>query len=124
MKSLGNLLQSGDWKGEKHVPVIHIEDTIKAGELIELKVSIGDEIAHPNTLEHHIKWFKIFFKPEDGKFPIEIYTATFDAHGESDIFDEPMVKTYFKTNKPGTIHVMSYCNIHGLWENSKDITVE
>ena len=29
MKSLGQLLQSGDWKGEKHVPVIHIPQNVK-----------------------------------------------------------------------------------------------
>jgi superoxide reductase len=25
--------------------------------------------------------------------------------------------------KPGTIHAMSFCNIHGLWENSAEIKV-
>ena len=26
MKSLSTLIQSGDWKGEKHVPVIHLSN--------------------------------------------------------------------------------------------------
>lgn len=124
MKSIANFLQTGDWKGEKHVPVIHVADTVKAGEVFELKISIGDEIKHPNTLEHHISWFKVFFHPEGGKFPIEISNFKFTAHGESDIYDEPVMATSVKLNKSGTIHVLSYCNIHGLWENSKDITVE
>lgn len=29
MKSLGTFLQSGDWKGEKHVPVIHAPENAK-----------------------------------------------------------------------------------------------
>jgi len=124
MKSIANFLQTGDWKGEKHVPVIHVPDAVKAGEAFELKISIGDEIKHPNTLEHHISWFKVFFHQEGGKFPIEISNFVFTAHGESDIYDEPVMATSVKLNKSGTIHVLSYCNIHGLWENSKDITVE
>jgi hypothetical protein len=28
------------------------------------------------------------------------------------------------TDKPGTLHAISYCNIHGLWQNSMDIEVE
>ncbi|RKZ00666.1 MAG: superoxide reductase, partial [Candidatus Hydrothermota bacterium] len=30
----------------------------------------------------------------------------------------------FKTEKSGTILAASYCNIHGLWENSKELKVE
>jgi superoxide reductase len=29
-----------------------------------------------------------------------------------------------KLNKCGTIYAVSYCNIHGLWENSKKIRVK
>ncbi|MDW7671926.1 MAG: desulfoferrodoxin family protein, partial [Bacillota bacterium] len=38
MKSFGQFLQTGDWKGEKHVPVIHIPENVRAGEAFELKV--------------------------------------------------------------------------------------
>ncbi len=55
MKSFGEFLQSGDWKGEKHVPIIHAPEKVESGESFELKVTIGDAIGHPNTLEHHIK---------------------------------------------------------------------
>lgn len=122
--SLGNLLQSGDWKGEKHVPVISISGDVKAGEDFEVSVNIGEAVAHPNTFEHHIAWIKVFFKPENGKFPIEIANNAFVAHGESDIFTAPDVSVKFKTNTSGTIYALSYCNIHGLWENSQEITVK
>lgn len=122
--SLGNLLQSGDWKGEKHVPVISVSDTIVAGEEFEVSVNIGEEIPHPNTFEHHIAWIKVFFKPEGGKFPIEIANNGFAAHGESEVFTSPDVTVKFKTNTSGTIYALSYCNIHGLWENSQEISVK
>ncbi|SKC79387.1 class II SORL domain-containing protein [Maledivibacter halophilus] len=124
MKTLGQFLQTGDWKGEKHVPVIHAPEKVKAGEGFDLKVSIGDEIKHPNTLEHHISWFKVFFHPENAKFPVEIGDFKFTAHGEGEVLDEPVALTNVKLNKSGTIYAVSYCNIHGLWENSKEIVVE
>ena len=124
MNSIKDLLQTGDWKGEKHVPVIHAPEKVKSDEGFELKISIGDEIKHPNTLEHHIAWFKLFFHAEGSKFPVEIGTFNFTTHGEGGVFDDPVGLTYLKINKSGTIHALSYCNIHGLWENSKMIVVE
>ncbi|KAB3540996.1 superoxide reductase [Alkaliphilus pronyensis] len=124
MESIGNLFQTGDWKGEKHVPVIHIPEKVKAGEKFDLKVSIGDAIGHPNSFEHYIAWFKVLFHPEGGKFPIELATFNFAAHGEGDNFTEPVGLSTIKLSKSGTIHAISYCNIHGLWENTKDIVVE
>jgi superoxide reductase len=124
MKNLSSLYQSGDWKGEKHVPVIHAPNSIKKGEIVEVNVNIGEEIAHPNTFEHHISWIKVYFKPEGRNFPIEIGSYDFAAHGEYDVFTEPSVSLKFKAEKSGTILATSYCNIHGLWENSKEIAVE
>lgn len=115
---LGTMYQSGDWKGEKHVPVIHAPETAKIGEEIEVKVLVGEEIPHPNTLEHYIAWIKVYFKAEAGKFPVEIGTFTFAAHGESELFTSPFAVIKFKVPASGSIIATSYCNIHGLWENS------
>lgn len=122
MKSIGSLYQSGDWKGEKHVPVIHAPETAKKNELIEVKVLIGEEIPHPNTLEHHIQWIKVYFQPEGGK-PVEVANVDFAAHGELGVFTEYTATIKFKAEKSGTLYATSYCNIHGLWENSQEIVV-
>ena len=124
MSSLGKFLQSGDWKGEKHVPIIHVPEKVKAEEGFELKVSIGDAIKHPNTLEHHIVWFKVFYMEEGGKFPVELANFNFSAHGEAGAFTEPVGVTQVKLNQSGKLYAISYCNIHGLWESTADITVE
>ena len=128
MKMLGELIQSADWKSEKHVPVIAAPDTVQSGEVFEVKVSIGKEVAHPNTTEHHIRWIQLFFKPKEGKFPYHIGTYEFNAHGESaDGPDKGPVYTHhsaiaaLKITKPGELHAISLCNIHGLWEDSKPI---
>ncbi len=69
---INDLFQKADWRKEKHVPVIECPSTIKKEELCDVKVSIGKEIAHPNTTEHHIAWISVFFKPTDDKFPYQI----------------------------------------------------
>ena len=124
MKSIGNLYQSGDWKGEKHVPVIHAPQIAQKGESIEVKVLVGEEIPHPNTLEHHIQWIKIYFQPEGSKFPVEVSNAEFSAHGELGVITDYTSTIKFKAEKSGTLYATSYCNIHGLWENSQEIIVE
>ncbi len=124
MKTFGQHFQSGDWKGEKHVPIIHAPDKVRAGENFELKVSVGDDIPHPNSLEHYIAWAKVYFIQEAGKFPVELGDFRFTAHGEGGNFTEPLALMKVNLEESGTIYAISYCNIHGLWENSKKIIVE
>jgi len=131
MTTLHELFQGADWKTEKHVPVIEAPEKAKKGTLIRIEVSVGKEIPHPNTTEHHIRWIHIYFLPTGEKFPYQIGTVDFTAHGESTkgpntsgIFTHPEVTIHFRTDTSGTIFASSYCNIHGLWQNSRDISVE
>ena len=130
MSSIKDLLQSADWKVEKHVPVIDCAASAKKGELIDITVTIGKEIAHPNTTEHHISFVEVYFLPENEKFPQLLGRFDFSAHGASiqgpnisTIFTAPKVSFSFKTDKSGVILASSYCNIHGLWESSKELIV-
>lgn len=130
MAQLKDLLQSADWKQEKHVPVIEAPDEAKKGSSIKVTVTVGKEIAHPNKTEHHIRWISLFFQPDGEKFLYQIARVEFCAHGESaqgpdtsSIYTGYEAVLIFKTEKPGTIYASSYCNIHGLWESSKKITV-
>lgn len=113
---LSKTIASGDWKGEKHVPVIEYK---KDGDLLEIEVSVGKEIPHPNTPEHHIAWIELYFHPEGEKFPIMVGRVAFTNH--SDPLTEPRAKFYIRTSKKGKLYALSYCNIHGLWENSVDV---
>ena len=127
---LGDYMQSGDWKGEKHVPVIDAPEKVAAGEAFKVEFGVGKEIPHPNTVAHHIRWIKLYFIPEGGKFAIELATETFDVHGDSmdaatpgPAFAEPFGSARIKLAKSGTLVAESYCNIHGLWESAKAIVV-
>ena len=130
MSELKDLLQSADWKKEKHVPVIEVPDNVKKGELFKVAVSIGKEIAHPNKTEHHISWVDVYFQPEGEKFPYQIGKVEFSAHGASaqgpdtsSVYTSHEAVLSLKTDKSGTIYASSYCNIHGLWQNAKAISV-
>ncbi len=130
MKKLGEFFQVADWKTEKHVPVIECPDTVKSGERFEIRVSVGTEIAHPNTTEHHIRWIQVFFHPEGESYSHQLASCEFTAHGESvqganqgPTCTEPVASVMAMINKPGTIYALSFCNIHGLWENSKEVKI-
>lgn len=128
LKKIGEIVQEADWKVEKHVPVIECVDQAKANELLEVKVTIGKEVAHPNTTEHHISWINLFFLPDGEKFPYQIARCEFMAHGASaqgpntsTVYTNHSMSCWMKTGKPGTLIAVSMCNIHGLWQSSKEI---
>jgi len=128
---IGELVQTADWKAEKHVPVIEGPDIVKADEMFEVKVTIGKEISHPNTTEHHIRWISVFFKPEGDKFAYQVAHCEFAAHGESvegpnkgPVYTHHETTVGLKINKPGILFASCLCNIHGLWENSKTINLK
>lgn len=130
MAKIGDLYKSDDWKTEKHVPVIECTDSIARDKVFEVKVSVGKEVSHPNTTEHHIRWIKLYFVPEGGKAAYDVATVDFSAHGESveganqgPVYTHHQGSAHLKLQKGGTLYATSYCNIHGLWESSKAITV-
>jgi superoxide reductase len=130
MASLGERLQQADWKKEKHVPVIEAPVTAVAGEAFVVAVSVGKEIAHPNTTEHHISWIALYFQGEGDKFPYQVGRFEFTAHGESaagpnqgPVYTQPATTAPVKLTKSGTFYAVAMCNIHGLWESTQEIKV-
>jgi len=122
---MNEIYQTADWKKEKHTPVIEVDN---GDEEISVKVSVGKEIAHPNTTAHHIRWITLYFHPEGEKFPYEVGKVEFNAHGasvkgadSSDVYTHPASHFVLKTDKSGTLLATSFCNIHGLWRSSKEI---
>ena len=130
MTKISELVQQGDWKKEKHMPVIECADTVKSGEMFDVKVSLGKEVAHPNTTEHHISWISLYFYPDGAKFPYMVGRFDFTAHGESaagpnqgPVYTNHSIVASMKTTEPGTLQAVSFCNIHGLWESTKVIGI-
>jgi superoxide reductase len=131
MSRIGELYQTADWKAEKHVPVIECPDQVGADEMFDVFVSLGKEIAHPNTTEHHIRWIQLFFKPDGDKFSYQVGNFEFTAHGESvegpntgPVYTHHSAGSRLKLKKSGELLAGAYCKIHGVWESSKRITIK
>jgi superoxide reductase len=131
MASIKDLLQTADYKSEKHVPLIEAQGKVKKGEWFEVKVGVGKEIPHPNTTEHHISWLELYFLPQGEKFPQQLGRFECSSHGASvqgpntsTIYTQPSLTCVFKTDKPGALFASSFCNIHGIWESSRELTLE
>jgi superoxide reductase len=99
--------------------------------MFSVSVTVGKGIPHPNKTDHHISWVDIYFHSAAEKFPYQIARAEFAAHEASvqgadtgSVYTQPEVTVNFKTDKSGVIYAASYCNIHGIWQNSKDVAVE
>jgi len=104
---LGELIKTGAQEGkEKHVPVIEIIDGGKA-----VKITVGKEVPHPNTIEHHIKWIALF-GVKDGR---AVHIATFDL---GPTYGVPEVTAHVNTEGLSELIAVEYCNLHGLWESS------
>lgn len=125
---ISEFIKTDDWKNEKHVPVIEAPGQVRADETVEISVSVGKEIPHPNTAEHHIVWTKLFFMAEDSLFPIEVGDYTFSAHSHPDqgtvaAEAEPTLTAAVRFISSGRLMALSYCNLHGLWQSEREITV-
>ncbi len=119
MDNFGSVFKTGANEGkEKHVPVITAPSSVKADEFFEVTVRVGDEIPHPNTIEHHIKWIQVYAKDGDGRV---VHVGTFDL---GPTYADPKVTFPMKLAKTSTVYAIEYCNIHGLWENAVEVSVD
>jgi len=108
---LGELIKTGVQEGkEKHVPVIELSDCPECGVKV-VKVIVGKEVPHPNTVEHHIKWIALF-GVKDG---IAVHIATFDL---GPTYGVPTVVASVDLEGLSELIAVEYCNLHGLWESS------
>ena len=104
---LGELVKTAAAEGkEKHVPVIELVDGGRA-----VKITVGREVPHPNTVEHHIKWIMLF----GVRGGVAVHVATFDL---GPTYGAPEVTAHANLEGFSELVALEYCNIHGLWESS------
>jgi len=128
MTKIGEHIKTDDFKNEKHVPVITLPSVVNPGEPLQIAVTVGKEVPHPNTSEHFIAWIELFYKPEGGKFVYSLGRAEFNSHGATTdgpntitCNTEPHAVFKVKLDKPGELIATSWCNIHGLWEGAAEL---
>lgn len=123
MSSFGNLIYTPERatgeavsKIESHTPKIEAPDSVKADQPFEVKISVGP---HPNTVEHSIRSIEVYFYEEGRAFnPILLANIAL-----TPVYTQPTLKLTLTLKKSGTLYAVEYCNLHGLWEARKKITV-
>ena len=108
----GELVKTAASEGkEKHVPHIELKPGGGAGEVMA-SVTVGKEVPHPNTVEHHIAWIQLYGVRGSGQL-VSLGTA---ARAPVDTGN----CAHFCVKKEGfsTLLALGYCNLHGVWESS------
>ncbi len=112
-----NIIKTGKDEGkEKHVPTITIDKGHKEARDI-VRVVVGHEVPHPNTMEHHISWIELYGVKKDNEQVIHLGRTAWAA-----VYSNPNVR--FQINQIGdfkAFHALAYCNIHGLWSASLEV---
>jgi len=104
-------------KAESHTPKIEAPDKVKAEEPFVVSIKVGP---HPNKADHSIRRIEIYFH-ENGRPYNPVHIATIHLEPE---YAEPEVKIALRLKGSGTLYAIGYCNLHGLWEARKEISVE
>lgn len=97
---------------KKHVPMIHISGTPKAGEAFEVTVWVGEQLPHPMEAEHHIEFIDLYL---DDRF-----VARCDLTWGNSM---PKVCFNIKLDQPGNLRAFERCNLHGDWTHSMAISI-
>jgi len=100
---------------KKHLPVITIQDNLKAGESFEVTVEVGKLPAHPDEPSRFIEWIDLYAN--------RLFLARISLSAAT---TQPMLKvpvTLPHGLKNLTLRVFERGNMHGIWEGTRDISV-
>ncbi|MCP3176149.1 MAG: class II SORL domain-containing protein [Desulfuromonadales bacterium] len=96
---------------QKHVPVIEVPESITKGVPFPVTVTVG-EVIHPMTKEHYIDYVELYV---DGK---RAGKATLTPGQNA-----PKVTFFIALEGPATLKAREFCNLHGLWEETRQVAV-
>ena len=117
-------LKTTKCKIQNHTPVIECPDKVEADKIFQIKLSLGNGIGHPDTNEHHICRVSLYYSDNEGKTVRQIAGIKYDSHSPNrDALSRYETTVDAKIPESGVLHAIAYCNIHGLAEAIKQITV-
>lgn len=98
---------------KKHWPRIECPDTVEANKPFDVSVNIGVGLDHPSELAHFIEWVEL------SRGSCNISRAYLQPKNSY-----PRVTFRIALDKSTTLVARESCNLHGIWENKKEITVK
>lgn len=107
-----------------HTPVIECPDKVEADKIFQIKISLGNGTGHPDTTEHHVRRLSLYYSDSEGRTVRQITGVEFESHSpDRDALSRYETIVDAKIAQSGLLHAMAYCNLHGLAEAIKQITV-
>lgn len=100
---------------QKHLPVIEVPDKIMPEEFFYAKVKVG-EIEHPNENGHFIQWIEFYVS--------DVYLGRFDFAPVMTKPELTLPLSITHGNRKTVLRAVSRCNLHGIWESTKEIEVK
>lgn len=97
----------------KHAVIIEAPDVVEKGEQFEVKVRVGEYQEHPNEPGHFIEWIELY---SGDTFLARLSLTPEKSHYE--------MRVTVKLDHEHPLKGWVKCNLHGLWEEQKDIKVK
>ncbi len=100
---------------KKHTPVISAPEQLKAGEATTVTVEIGKLLAHPNEPGHFIEWIDLYAN--------YVFLARLSLTA---VTTRPTLKAEVAIPHglpKVTLRAFARCNVHGVWEAVKEVSV-
>lgn len=98
---------------KKHAVVINAPDEVEEGETFEVEVKVGEHKEHPNEPGHFIEWMELYSG--------DTFLARLSLTPEKSHY---IMKTTVRLDHAHPLKAWAKCNLHGLWEGTKEIEVK
>lgn len=99
---------------KKHLPEITAPARIKRDEVFPVSIEVGHLMAHPNEAGHFIEWLELYCG--------DTFLFRVTLSGSVSL---PKTTVPVKlSHAHGPLKAFAKCNLHGLWETTKDIMIE
>lgn len=93
---------------QMHLPWIKTPDFIKKGQKIDVIIKVG-RVDHPMTKEHYVRCIRLYVNGEQ----YACKTLSLGNHSE--------VKFEIALKKNSVLKAVAECNLHGIWEDEKQV---
>ena len=98
---------------KKHMPIINAPERVNKDEPFEIEIDVGKLLTHPNEPAHFIEWIELYCG--------DTFLARAHYSGGAS-YAQASFKVKL-SHAHGPLRVWGKCNLHGLWENTKEISV-
>jgi len=111
-----DVLKGAEAEGkEKHVPIIEIDKGRGREDVDIVRVVVGKDVPHPNTVEHHIAWIELYGVKKRGQV-VDLGRAAF-----APTYTNPNARFQVDIGEFKAFCALAYCNIHGVWQNCIEV---